>query len=130
LIACATLLIGGLVLRSHGPVSSEALEKSVAVLPFESLSDNSSDTYLADGVQDEVLSNLAKVSELKVICRSSVMKFRPHADRDLHVISKTLGVAHGVEGTARRQGNRFRITTALIDAQTDRTLLVTCLPTI
>jgi serine/threonine protein kinase/Tfp pilus assembly protein PilF len=102
--------------------SIKAPEKSIAVLPFESLSDSRSDIYFADGVQDEILSNLAKISELTVISRTSVMKYRPGGDRDLRSIANTLGVAHVVEGTVRRSGSRFRITTALIDAQTDATL--------
>jgi TolB-like protein/Tfp pilus assembly protein PilF len=96
--------------------------KSVAVLPFESLSDNKSDTYFADGVQDEILSNLAKVSELKVISRTSVMTYRPGGNRDLRSIATALGVANVVEGTVRRNANRVRVTTELIDARTDQTL--------
>jgi serine/threonine protein kinase/tetratricopeptide (TPR) repeat protein len=97
-------------------------EKSIAVLPFESLSDNKSDTYFADGVQDEILSNLAKVSQLRVISRTSVMTFRPNGNRDLRSIAAVLNVAHVLEGTVRRDGNRVRITTELVDAQTDQAL--------
>jgi serine/threonine protein kinase len=104
------------------PVAVNAPEKSIAVLPFESLSENKSDSYFADGVQDEILSNLAKVSELRVISRTSVMTFRPGSNRDLRFIATALGVAHVLEGTVRRDGNRVRITTELIDAGTDRTL--------
>jgi hypothetical protein len=82
--------------------STNAPEKSVAVLPFESLSDNKSDAYFADGVQDEILSNLAKVSELKVISRTSVMTYRPGTSRNLRSIAEALAVAHVVEGTVRR----------------------------
>ena len=57
--------------------------RRIAVLPFESLTDNKNDTYFADGVQDEILSNLAKMSELKVISRTSVMGYRPSSNRDL-----------------------------------------------
>ncbi len=97
-------------------------EKSIAVLPFESLSDNKNDTYFADGVQDEILASLAKVSQLKVISRTSVMTYRPGGNRDLRSIAAALDVAHVLEGTLRRDGNRVRITTELIDAETDRTL--------
>jgi serine/threonine protein kinase/Flp pilus assembly protein TadD len=97
-------------------------EKSIAVLPFESLSDNKSDTYFADGVQDEILSNLAKVGQLKVISRTSVMTYRRSGNRDLRSIAGALGVANVVEGTVRRDGNRVRVTTELIDAGTDKTL--------
>lgn len=98
------------------------LSKSVAVLPFESLSESKSDSYFADGVQDEILSYLAKVSELKVISRTSVMTYRPGGNRDLRSIATALQVANVLEGTVRRDGNRVRITTELVDARTDRTV--------
>jgi serine/threonine protein kinase/tetratricopeptide (TPR) repeat protein len=101
--------------------SIKAPEKSIAVLPFESLSDNKGDTYFADGVQDEILSKLAKLSQLKVISRTSVMAYRP-GNRDVRSIGTTLGVTNVVEGTVQRDGNRIRITTELIDARTDETL--------
>jgi eukaryotic-like serine/threonine-protein kinase len=97
-------------------------ERSVAVLPFESLSASKNDTYFADGVQDEILSNLAKISQLKVISRSSVMTYRPGANRNLRAIANELGVARVIEGTVRRSGNRVRIATRLVDAQTGETL--------
>ena len=96
--------------------------KSIAVLPFESLSENESDAYFADGVQDEILSKLAKVSQLRVISRTSVMAYRPSGHRDLRSIASALGVANVVEGTVRRNGNRVRITTELVDARNDETL--------
>jgi TolB-like protein len=99
-----------------------APENSIAVLPFESLSENKSDSYFADGIQDEILSNLAKVSQLRVISRTSVMTFRPDSNRDLRSIATGLDVAHVLEGTVRRYGNRVRITTELIDADKDKTL--------
>jgi serine/threonine protein kinase/tetratricopeptide (TPR) repeat protein len=104
------------------PNDTKIPEKSIAVLPFESLSDNKSDTYFADGVQDEILSNLAKVSQLKVISRTSVMTYRSTNDRNLRSIGNALGVANVVEGTVRRDGNRVRVTTELVDARTDQTL--------
>ena len=111
--------------HSRGPQKLPATrvsKRSIAVLPFDSLSDNKRDTYFADGVQDEILSNLAKVSQLKVISRTSVMTFRPGANRNLRSIAESLGVARIIEGTVRRSGNRVRITTRLVDAQTDETL--------
>jgi serine/threonine protein kinase/TolB-like protein/Tfp pilus assembly protein PilF len=99
--------------------SAKGIEQSIAVLPFESLSDNRNDAYFADGVHDEILSNLAKVSQLKVISRTSVMTYRPGANRDLRSIADALGVANVVEGTVRRDGNRMRLTSKLIDARTD-----------
>ena len=97
-------------------------KRSIAVLPFSSLSDDKRDTYFADGVQDEILSNLAKVSRLKVISRTPVMTFRPRDDRNLVSIAEALGVAHVVEGTVRRHGDRVRITIRLVDARTDKAL--------
>jgi TolB-like protein/Flp pilus assembly protein TadD len=94
-------------------------ERSIAVLPFESLSDNKNDSYFADGIHDEILSNLAKVSQLKVISRTSVMTYRPGGNRDLRSIASALGVAHVVEGTVQRDGGRVRLKSKLIDARTD-----------
>ena len=101
---------------------AKAQQRSVAVLPFESLSASKKDTYFADGVQDEILSNLAKISQLKMISRSSVMTYRPAAGRDLRAIANVLGVGRVIEGTVRRSGNRVRIATRLVDAQTGETL--------
>ena len=97
-------------------------KRSIAVLPFSSLSDDKKDTYFADGVQDEILSNLAKVSRLKVISRTSVMTFRPGANRNLRSIAESLGVANVIEGTVRRDGKRVRLTIRLVIARTDETL--------
>jgi serine/threonine protein kinase/Tfp pilus assembly protein PilF len=103
-------------------VSITAPEKSIAVLPFESLSENKSDAYFAAGVQEEILSKLASLSQLKVISRTSVMAYQPQSNRDVRAIGAALGVAHLVEGTVQRNANRVRITTELIDARTDETL--------
>ncbi len=93
-------------------------DKSIAVLPFENLSDNQENAYFADGVQDDILSNLAKVADLKVISRTSVRQYRSGA-RNLREIGIALGVAHILEGTVRRSGNRVRINAQLINARTD-----------
>jgi serine/threonine protein kinase/tetratricopeptide (TPR) repeat protein len=131
-LAVLVLLAGGVMLVTNrlfkttheAPPATliKAPEKSIAVLPFESLSDNKGDTYFADGVQDEILSKLAKLSQLKVISRTSVMAYRPPSNRDVRSIGSTLGVTNVVEGTVQRDGNRVRITTELIDARTDETL--------
>ena len=97
-------------------------KRSIAVLPFSSLSDDKRNTYFADGVQDEILSTLTKVSQLKVISRTSVMKFRAGDTRDLRSIAESLGVANVVEGTVRRDGKRIRLTIRLVDARKDETL--------
>ncbi len=109
--------------KSTGPFTDiKAPENSIAVLPFESLSDSKNDLYFADGVQDEILSTLAKMPQLKVISRTSVMTYRSRDNRDLPSIATALGVANVVEGTVRKDGNRVRVTTELIDARTDQTL--------
>jgi serine/threonine protein kinase/Flp pilus assembly protein TadD len=97
-------------------------EKSVAVLPFENIGANKDDAYFADGVQDEILNNLAKIAQLKVISRTSVMKYRASAERDLRQIANALGVANVLEGTVRRDGNRVRVSTELIEARNDNTI--------
>ena len=97
-------------------------KRSIAVLPFDTLTQAKGNTYFADGVQDEILSNLAKVSQLKVISRTSVMPFRPGNKRNLRSIAESLGVAHVVEGTVRRDGKHVRITIRLVKARTDETL--------
>jgi TolB-like protein len=100
----------------------ESAEKSIAVLPFESLSESKSDAYFADGVQDEILNNLAKIAQLKVICRTSVMQYRADAKRDVRQIADALGVANVLEGTVRRDGNHVRVSTELVDARNDNTI--------
>jgi serine/threonine protein kinase len=97
-------------------------KRSIAVLPFDTLSHSRGNTYFAEGVQDEILSNLAKVSQLKVISRTSVMAFRPGNNRNLRSIAKSLGVANVVEGTVRRDGKRVRLNIRLVDARNDSTI--------
>src|SRR5205807_10156926 len=77
-------------------------EKSVAVLPFENLSKDEENAFFAGGVQDEILTNLAKVADLKVISRTSVMKYKSDLERNLRDIAKALGVSHVVEGSVQR----------------------------
>jgi TolB-like protein/Tfp pilus assembly protein PilF len=93
-------------------------EKSIAVLPFENLSADPENAFFADGVQDEILTNLAKIADLKVTSRSSVMQYRAPM-RNLREISGALGVAHILEGNVQRAGNRVRVSAQLIDARTD-----------
>jgi TolB-like protein/Tfp pilus assembly protein PilF len=93
--------------------------KSIAVLPFESLSDDKNDAYFADGVQDQILTNLAKASDLKVISHTSVRQYKTGAERNLREIGRQLGVAYIVEGSVQRSRDRLRINAVLIDARTD-----------
>ena len=93
--------------------------KSIAVLPFENLSDDKQNTYFADGVQDQILTNLAKVSDLKVISHTSARQYQSGIQRNLREIGRQLGVAYVVEGSVQRAGDRLRINAELIDARTD-----------
>jgi TolB-like protein/class 3 adenylate cyclase/Flp pilus assembly protein TadD len=97
-------------------------EKSIAVLPFENRSEEKQNSYFADGVQGEILTDLAKVADLKVISRTSVMQYRSGAARNMREIGRQLGVAHVVEGSVQRSGNRVRVNAELVDARTDRQL--------
>jgi serine/threonine protein kinase len=99
--------------------TSSPPEKSIAVLPFENLSKGEENAYFAEGVQDEILTNLAKVADLKVISRTSVMKYKSDLERNLPEIAKTLGVSHVVEGSVQRAGERVRVRAQLIDARSD-----------
>src|SRR5947209_12462201 len=93
--------------------------KSVAVLPFANLSAEQENAFFTDGVQDEILTNLAKIADLKVISRTSVLQYKTGMKRNLREIANALGVAHVVEGTVQRAGNRVRVSAQLIDARSD-----------
>ena len=99
-------------------VSAHKCDKSIAVLPFENLSDEKENAYFADGIQDDVLTNLSKVGDLKVISRTSVMPYRGKTS-NVREIGKTLGVGAILEGSVRRIGNRVRVNVQLINADTD-----------
>ncbi len=105
--------------RATGGASAAIPEKSIAVLPFENLSGQKENVYFADGVQDEILTGLSKVADLKVISRTSTLQYKSRAARNLREIAKALGVAHVLEGTVQRSGGRVRINAQLIDARTD-----------
>jgi TolB-like protein/Tfp pilus assembly protein PilF len=94
-------------------------EKSIAVLPFENRSEEKANAYFADGVQDEILTYLAKVADLKVISRTSVLQYKSGVARNLREIAQQLGVANVVEGSVQRSGNRVRVNAQLVDARTD-----------
>ena len=97
-------------------------EKSVAVLPFDNLSKEKENLYFADGVQDEILTDLARVADLKVISRTSTMQYKTGAPRNLREIGQQLGVTHVVEGSVQRAANRVRVNAQLIDARSDQQL--------
>jgi len=103
------------------PDTGEAIpEKSIAVLPFANLSDEQTNAFFADGVQDDILTSLAEINDLRVISRSSVMQFRDLGARNLREIATTLGVANILEGSVRREGDRVVVNVQLIDARNDR----------
>lgn len=104
------------------PASNSAADKSIAVLPLENLSEDKENAFFADGVQDELLSNLAKIKDLKVISRTSVMQYKSGVSHNLRDIARQLGVSNVVEGSVRRFGNHVRVSVQLIDARTDRHL--------
>src|SRR5213080_3656604 len=99
--------------------SGRSVEKSIAVLAFQSLSDEKENAYFADGIQDDILTNLSKIGDLKVISRMSVMSYRGDALRNAREIGKALGVGALLEGSVRRAGNRVRVNVQLIDASND-----------
>jgi TolB-like protein/Tfp pilus assembly protein PilF len=101
--------------------SARKIDKSIAVLPFENLSDDKENAYFADGIQDDVLTNLSKIGDLKVISRTSVMLYRGKAS-NVREIGKALGVGAILEGSVRRIGNRVRVNVQLICADTDEHL--------
>jgi len=114
-------IIGGafFFFRRPKPSVSGIIEKSVAVLPFKNLSTEKQNEYFADGVQDEILTNLAKIGDLKVISRTSVLQYKSGVVRNLRKIGEELGVAHVIEGSVQRSGNRVRVNAQLIDARND-----------
>src|SRR5207237_5465324 len=95
------------------------IDKSIAVLPFQNLSDEKENAYLVDVMQDDILTNLSKIGDLKVISRMSVMSYRGEGVRNAREIGKALGVATLLEGSVRRVGNRVRVNVQLIDASSD-----------
>ena len=99
--------------------SARKIDKSIAVLPFQNLSDEKENAYFADGMQDDILTNLSKIGDLKVISRMSVMSYRGEGVRNAREIGKALGVATLLEGSVRRVGNRVRVNVQLIDASND-----------
>ena len=121
LLVVAALAAAVFFFLRKGPARSlaTAVEKSIAVLPFENLSEEKANAFFAEGVQDEILTNLAKIADLKVISRTSTMHYVSGAPRNLREIGQQLGVAHVVEGSVQRAANKVRVNAQLIDARTD-----------
>jgi TolB-like protein len=122
LLVIAMLVVGRLPFyRQTGESISQ---KSIAVLPFENLSADPENAFFTDGVQDEILNNLAKIADLKVISRTSVMQYKGGVKRNVREVADALGVAHVVEGSVQRVANRVRVSAQLIDARSDTHLWV------
>ena len=120
------LLVIAMLIYERRPFRTSAEEsipeKSIAVLPFENRSEEKANAFFADGVQDEILTNLARVADLKVISRTSVVNYRSGIARNLREIGEQLGVAHVLEGSVQRAGNRVRVNAQLVDTRSDRHL--------
>src|SRR5207244_7209486 len=97
----------------------QPITTGIAVLPFENLNKDDENAFFAEGVPDEIMTELANIADLKVISRTSVMKYKNGLERNLRKISKTLGVSHLVEGSVQRAGGRIRVSVQLIDARSD-----------
>ncbi|PYL94915.1 MAG: hypothetical protein DMF18_09520 [Verrucomicrobia bacterium] len=117
-------VVGVMFWESQLPRPVPPLPAGIAVLPFENLSAEPENAFFTDGVQDEILNDLAKIADLKVISRTSVMQYKSGVKRNLRQIANELGVAHVVEGNVQRAANRVRVTAQLIDARTDTHLWV------
>ena len=104
--------------RTEAATGSSIPQKSIAVLPFENLSDDKGAAYFADGIQDEILTKLASIADLKVISRTSTAKYKSKPE-DLKTVSQQLGVATVVEGSVQKAGDKVRVNVQLIDARAD-----------
>src|SRR5207248_3407370 len=122
-IVASVVLFGVLVVALplywlRSPRTSPAPEKSIAVLPFENLSRDSDNSYFADGIQDEILTRLAKIADLKVISRTSTQRYQSKP-ANLSEIGKQLGVSNILEGSVQKVGDQVRVNVQLISSQTD-----------
>src|SRR5437762_1879249 len=125
LIVVAAAIASFWLLSHRVPPKSSAIavsipDKSIAVLPLDNLSEEKANAFFADGIQEELLSSLAKIKDLKVISRTSVMQYKAGITRNLKEIAQQLGVSNVIEGSVRRSGNHVRVSVQLIDALTDR----------
>src|SRR5437867_7183836 len=125
LIALVAIGLGVFLLRDRllrHPIETQMDAKGIAVLPFENFSDDKENAFFADGIQDDILTSLARIKDLRVISRTSVMGYRGAAVHSLREIGQALGIANILEGSVRREGNRVVVTVQLIDALKDRHL--------
>jgi TolB-like protein/tetratricopeptide (TPR) repeat protein/class 3 adenylate cyclase len=130
LLVVVAAAIAGFWLLSHrvapkpSAIAVSIPDKSIAVLPLDNLSEEKENAFFADGIQEELLSSLAKIKDLKVISRTSVMQYKTGITRNLKEIAQQLGVSNVIEGSVRRSGNHIRVSVQLIDALTDRHIWV------
>src|SRR5207302_7830185 len=113
-------VIGFLLFRYRRPLTTVELpvpEKSIAVLPFENRSEDKANAYFADGIQDEILTRLSKIADLKIISRTSTQQYKS-APENLPEIAKQLGVANILEGSVQKAGNQVRVNVHLVNVQT------------
>jgi TolB-like protein/class 3 adenylate cyclase/Tfp pilus assembly protein PilF len=119
IVLAAVIPLGlSIFLHRSSKVAPALVEKSIAVLPFETFSDDKENNYFADGVQDDILTDLAKVADLKVISRHSVAQLRG-TTKTIREIGQALGVAHVLEGSVRKIAGKIHVTTQLIDTRTE-----------
>ena len=118
-VSAALFFLGRYTAGRKTETVSEIANKSIAVLPFQNFSEDKAFAFFADGVQDEILTDLAKIADLKVISRTSVMQYKDTAARNLPEIAQALKVAHVLEGSVQRSANRVRVNAQLIDARND-----------
>jgi TolB-like protein/Tfp pilus assembly protein PilF len=113
-------IVGGIAIlsRNRAQMTLAAPEKSIAVLPFENLSKDKANAYFAEGIQDEILTRLSKIADLKVISRTSTQHYKS-APKNLPEIAKQLGVAHILEGSVQKSGDAVRVNVQLIKAAND-----------
>ncbi|MGB8341042.1 MAG: tetratricopeptide repeat protein, partial [Chthoniobacterales bacterium] len=116
-LGLSVAIVAGFFLLPH--VAAKKVDKSIAVLPFENFSQDKDNTFFADGIQDDILTNLSKIGDLKVISRTSVMGYRGK-EKNVRKIGKELGVSAILEGSVRREGNRVRVNVQLINAENDQ----------
>jgi TolB-like protein len=118
LVAIGVIVSAGAGIFLLPRASARKIDKSIAVLPFENFSDDKANAFFADGIQDDILTNLSKIGDLKVISRTSVMPYRGK-DKNVREIGKALGVSAILEGSVRKDGNRVRVNVQLINAEND-----------
>ena len=117
-LSIGLFFLGRYTVANKAPSPNDLANKSIAVLPFESLSEDKSNAYFADGIQDEILARLSKIADLKVISRTSTQKYKS-TPNDLREIAQRLGVANILEGSVQKANDQVRVTVQLINALND-----------